>query len=131
MTQPIIVGSIIGGQPKKRYWTPDGREITAQPNTHGTSDGGIRDANLDKGWLASKPTELKLYCPHCDMWHDTKDEVAKCGAKKKAIENKYKREAKKTIGKEVADKDKEIENLRAEMAEIKDLLNKMVAKGVK
>ena len=83
--------------------------------------GGTRDANLDKGWLLQMPTELILYCTHCDLWHDTESEIAKCGQKKKASEAKYARIAKKeTKG------DDRVEKLESEMSEIKDMLRQLL-----
>ena len=130
MVDTLIIGDKVGGQPKQRYWTPDGREILTAANMHGTSDGGVRDANYDKGWLPSKPTELKLYCPHCDRWHNTKAEVAQCGAKRKVFDDKQMKWAKRHIPKDGNGKG-EIDSLKAELAEMKKLLNKLVARKEK
>ena len=130
MADALIIGDRIGGQPKQRYWTPDGREILTAANMHGTSDGGVRDANYDKGWLPSKPTELKLYCPHCDRWHDTKVEVTNCGEKKATSSARYMKWAKKNTPKDGNGKG-EIDGLKAELAEMKKLLNKLVARKEK
>ena len=94
----------IGGIPRQRYWTPDGREIRAIPSMREYLDrsvnppvSGIRDANMDRGWLLQKPPILKPYCPHCDNWHDTQKEIDACGKAKKAFQNKYNRLAKKEL----------------------------------
>ena len=83
-----------GGQPRKTYYTPDGRKIRAIPSMReyqmkhedGTMETGERDANYDKGWLDQMPTVLKLYCKHCDKWHDTEKEIEDCGLKHKKLE---------------------------------------------
>lgn len=136
MTQPLIIGESIGGQPRKKYWTPDGRELLKAPNMRGTTNGGVRDANYDFGWLPVKPTELKPYCPYCDKWHDTQEEIKECGKAKKVLESQYAKLAKKMRGKETEDKDREIDTLKkqiekqsAEMVEIKALLTKLVKGG--
>ena len=95
-----------GGQPKTTYWTPDGRKIRAMPDMHEYTrrdkdgkviDSGVRDANLDKGWLNYKPTSLQLFCPHCDRWHMTKADVDTCGKSKKRVILKAERLAKKEM----------------------------------
>ena len=84
----------IGGQPKTTYWTPDGRILKVAPSWHEYVQkddkgkviaSGIRDANLDKGWLLQKPTNLQIYCPHCDQWHKTQKEIAECERRHSAI----------------------------------------------
>lgn len=84
----------IGGQPKTKYWTPDGRVMLVAPSWHEfvqrdrngkVITSGIRDVNLDRGWLMQKPEILKPYCPHCDMWHDTLKEVAACQVKRQSL----------------------------------------------
>jgi hypothetical protein len=78
-----------GGVARQTYYTPDGRVIKAIPIINNyvlkdkngkTTGGGVRDANLDKGWTLQKPTILKLFCATCDRWHDTKVQVAACKA---------------------------------------------------
>lgn len=126
MTNPLIVGDSIGGQPKTRYWTPDGRELLRAPCMRGTTKGEVRDANLDFGWLTEKPTELKLYCAHCDKWHDTSKEIVACGEKKKATEAKFLRLAQKMSKNEVSEKSKEIDSLRSEIEELKNMVSKLI-----
>lgn len=126
MTDPLLMVTDIGGQPKQKYWTPDGREILAAPNMHITNMGTVRDANFDKGWLPAPPTELKPYCEYCDRWHDTEEEVEKCGRRKKASDKRYLKWAKNKLRKDSADKDEEIEGLKSEISDIKKLLEKLV-----
>jgi len=116
MAEVLIIGESIGGQPKTRYWTPDGRELLKSPCMRTTSNGGVRDANYDFGWLPVKPTVLKPYCPNCDKWHDTEEEIKECGKRKKAMEAKYTKLAKKQIkteGKDVETLTKQVEELTA------------------
>ncbi len=118
----------IGGQKKQTYWTPDGRKVQTLPSMHEwvrknrdgkIIDGGIRDANLDKGWLLQPPTELKLYCPNCDKWHDTKQEVAKCGKARERLVARH-------TPKSPSEKSDEIDQIRTELAEVKQLLTRLL-----
>ena len=81
------VSGVWGGPQKQRYYTPTGEEVYSIPSwrefTRKGPDGkileqGTRDANLDKGWSLSLPTELKVACPGCSKWHDTQEEVDAC-----------------------------------------------------
>lgn len=127
-------GGVTGGARKMRYWTPDGREILAVPSMRTyrmTQSGieGIRDANLDKGWLMQPPTDPKPYCPHCTNWHDTLEEVKECGAKKKAMQARYDKAAKKTIrseGGEVAELKEKVSGLETDISDIKSMLTKIL-----
>jgi hypothetical protein len=102
-----ISGSI-GGQPKMRYYTPDGRVIFAHPSMrewrgkdgNGNVISGIRDANLDKGWMMTPPEHPKMYCAGCDKWHDTKEDIDKCIKRKKAFQDKWDKMAAKQIKQE-------------------------------
>ena len=115
------------GQPKQKYWTPDGREILSSPSIHGQSDGSTRDANLDKGWLLVPPTKKKLYCPFCQRWHDTKVQITTCGKNRSTFVSKH---AKKAIS-EFKKTENENETLRQEVAELKELVNKLLkSKGM-
>jgi len=126
----------IGGIPKTTYWTPDGREIKAFPCMRTfvmKKDGkvigdGVRDANLDKGWLTQKPTELKLTCTYCDKWHDTKEEITQCGAKHRAFDEKWAEKARKMKKDESNDLKSEVEELKSDMTEIKSMLMKLLEK---
>ena len=116
----------IGGLPRKTYYTPDGREIKAIPSLREYAkkdkkgeiiERGTRDANLDKGWLETIPQELKLYCAGCDMWHDTQEEVDAC------MEKKDKR-IKELGGKLIKQETDDIDTLKKEVAELRELLQK-------
>ncbi len=81
------LGGDIGGLERRTYYTPDGRRIRAIPGWRQfvrkdaagkVIDSGTRDANLGKGWLLEPPKELKLYCRHCDRWHDTEAAIEAC-----------------------------------------------------
>lgn len=120
----------IGGQPKQTYWTPDGRPIRAMPDMHEWAkkdnkgvviENGVRDANLDKGWLLSKPTELKLYCPHCDLWHNEKSEIIKCERSRSKLIAKHTKQAKKDLS-----GNGRLNKLENDMDEIKNLLTKLL-----
>ncbi len=133
MTSPLVGTEIIGGPQKRKYWTPDGREILAVPSMRGyrsEKGDGVRDANLDNGWLLEKPVNPKLRCPHCDKWHDKKVEIIKCGKDKKAVQLKFDAIAKRELTKNAIAKDTEIGSLKAQVDELKDLVNKLLAKGV-
>ena len=123
----FIKAGDIGGQPKHTYWTPDGREIRALPDMHEyslrdaggkTIRSGVRDANLDKGWLLQKPTELKPYCPHCDAWHDNQEGIDVCGRKKSTFMAKCIKETK-----EEPDR---LTKLESDMSELKGLLKQLM-----
>lgn len=128
----VAMVEVIGGTKKTRYWTPDGREILAVPSMRNwvkkkdgkVIDSGIRDANLDGGWLLQPPTEPKLRCYFCDRWHDTQKEIDACGAKKKAFDNKWAKKVKRLRSKEGG----ELEDVKAEVAEIKNLLMQLLGK---
>jgi len=126
MTQPLIMEGSIGGIPRHKYWTPDGREIRAIPCMRITSRGEVRDANYDRGWLQAPPENPKLYCSYCDMWHDTQTEIVECGKKKSDSEKKYMKWAKNKFRKERVEKNDEVDALRAELAEMKEMMAKLL-----
>ena len=77
----------IGGLPKTTYYLPDGRIVRMTPNLREYNlrdkagniiSTGKRDANLDKGWLLSRPAILKPHCVACGEWHDTQEQVERC-----------------------------------------------------
>jgi len=118
-----ITGSL-GGQPKRTYYTPDGRVIKALPDIHAYRKGqesGERDANYDKGWLPTMPSTPELYCPHCDRWHPTQEEVDKCGEKKKRFDTKWQKKAAKEVN-----PDARIEALESELSDIKGMLKQLL-----
>jgi len=133
----ITRGEVTGGVKKIQYWTPDGREMWAVPSLRGyrrilnkkVIGEGIRDANLDKGWLLRPPAELKPYCPHCDKWHDTQKEINACRVNRKAFDEKYMKKAKKEVGSsEVAELRAEVTGIKSDMSDIKDMLTQLLAK---
>lgn len=121
-----------GGQPRKTYYTPDGRIIKAIPSTReyqsknddGSIDIGERDANYDKGWLDTMPAELKLYCKHCDKWHDTEQEIEDCYLKHKKLETWGMQMARKMHPKDFEAADK-IANLEDQIAKLTKLVEAM------
>lgn len=141
-SQGVAISGDIGGTKRRRYWTPDGREIWAVPAMRTYRkiankkivDEGLRDANLDRGWLLEKPTVLKPYCPACDGWHDTQEEVEACIAKKEAFDSKWAKKAQKMKrqedGGEEVDKIKaEVSEIKSDMADIKNMLAQLLGKG--
>lgn len=122
----------IGGLPRTTYYTPDGRVIRAIPSIREyvvkdkdgkVSGKGIRDANLDRGWLLSPPSVRKLPCRWCDRWHDTPEEVDACHHQQSTLVDG---EAVKAKQKEV----NEVVALKNEVAELRAMLSKfMEAKG--
>ena len=126
-----------GGIRKQRYWTPDGRMIIAIPNIREfvtkdnngrVVDQGIRDANLDKGWVQQKTQVLKLFCQTCDRWHDTQAEVDECKAVETAKIVKFETQAKTERIKEQQDKDLRIEALEGQIAELTAMVKKFMEK---
>ena len=96
------VSPVWGGPQKQRYYTPTGEEVFSIPSwrefIRKGPDGkiveqGTRDANLDKGWSLSLPTELKVACPGCSKWHDTEEEVDACVEKKAVLVAQWERKA--------------------------------------
>jgi hypothetical protein len=123
-----------GGQPKITYWTPDGRQIRAMPDMHEYArkdakgkviESGLRDANLDKGWLTSKPQILQKYCPGCDKWHQTDVEVKECIRKKNALVSKHSKIAKKELKQS---DDSRLDKLESDMGELKDMFKQLMEK---
>lgn len=134
------VGGVTGGAKKQRYWTPDGREIWAEPAMRTwvkrnakreTIDSGTRDANLDSGWLLQPPTNPKPYCSGCDKWHDTQEEINGCLAKKQAFTERWEKKAramKKKEGGEVEEIKEDVEELKSDMSDIKSMLKRLLEK---
>ena len=131
----------IGGLKKKRYWTPDGREIMAVPAMRDfmrKKDGkviesGTRDANYDKGWLDHQPneTEIKLRCIYCDKWHDTEEEIKACAKKKKKFDEKYMKLAKKDAEKDNSDYEERLAKLEEKVEGSLSRIEEMLAKVLK
>jgi len=112
----------------QHYWTPDGREIVTMPSwreyqkrdAKGNQHGGIRDANLDKGWLLAPPQKPMVGCPHCDKWHETKKEVVECGVAKAKLTRKWDKWAKRN------NKQTDTGDLEAQIRELQALVGRLV-----
>lgn len=129
----VAVSGDIGGARKQIYYTPDGREVHAVPamRTYRMSKSGlegIRDANLDKGWLLQPAVVAKPHCPHCDNWHDNKEEMDACGAKKRAFQKKWDDKARKMKRQdgEANDVENRLETVENGLTEIKDMLKALI-----
>lgn len=124
-----------GGVPKKRYWTPDGREIINVPAMRTFNivkegrviSSGIRDANLDNGWLEQKPEVLKLYCPYCDKWHDTQEEVDGCGKRKGKFNKHWEKKAREEL-KQGMPSNSEIDEINDKIAHLTKLVELLLEK---
>ena len=112
----------IGGLPRQTYFTPDGRVIKAIPalreyvikDKEGkVTDSGMRDANLDRGWLLKPPVNPKLFCQGCDRWHDTPEEVEECGHQQNGFIEKIGVKAKKEEFDKVSALEQQVANLTA------------------
>jgi len=133
-SQGATISGDIGGVKKQRYYTPDGREVLAVPSMKNwvrregkkVLDSGIRDANLDNGWLLQPPTKLKLHCDYCDRWHDTQKEIDACGAKKKVFDDKWAEKVKKLRHKDDGDLRDEVSELKSDMSDIKSMLSQLL-----
>ena len=133
------VGGVWGGPRKQRYYTPTGVEVLAIPSwrefVRKGPDGkileqGTRDANLDKGWSLSLPTELKVACPGCSKWHDTQEEVDACVDTKDAQMAQWQKEDDDARAEQNnPDVDERLGKLEEGLSDIKTLLQQ--ALGVK
>ena len=127
-SQGVAGVKISGGPPKQRYFTPSGEEVFAipakrdyqvkDPATGKVLRRGQRDANLDKGWTLTMPTELKIHCTGCRKYYDTEEEVAEC-LRLRAI-NAAKWEAR--ASNEAMDTDERLGKLEEGLSDIKALL---------
>jgi len=135
--QGHAIGKVWGGPTKKKYYTPDGRVIFATPSEREyvirDADGnvieqGIRDANYDKGWRETPPSESerKLYCKYCDRWHDTEKEIEECGISRKKLETWGLQQARKLHPKDFEKYDK-IMALEERVDNIDAKLDKIIA----
>ena len=124
-----------GGVPKTTYYTPDGRTKQAIPNIREyirrdingkVLTKGVRDANLDNGWLLTKPAVLKPFCKGCSRWHDTQTEVDACVIKQKDYLQRMEEFARKELHKETQFKDQTIDNLSKEVSELKEMVKKLL-----
>lgn len=117
----------IGGLSRTTYYTPDGRVIKAVPDMRSyvrrdkngnVIESGTRDANLDKGWFLQMPKEKKLFCPHCDMWHDNQVEVQTCEIQQRKMIEKYANQAKKEETDRTTDLEAQVAELKATVAKL-------------
>ena len=128
------VGGIWGGPQKQRYYTPTGEEVYSIPSwrefTRKGPDGrvleqGTRDANLDKGWSLSLPTELKVACAGCGKWHDTDGEVDDCIDTRTAQMAQWQKEdAAARAEQNNADVEGRLDKLEEGLSDIKSLLQR-------
>lgn len=130
----------IGGLKYQTYWTPSGDMRRAVPsmrdfvrkNAKGEIiEQGTRDANLDKGWLLTKPEILKIHCLFCDKWHDTQDEVDACQEielpKKIEFDRKITAQAREEMAEEAKNQTIVISKLEAKVAELTKLVEGFLA----
>ena len=124
----------IGASPRKRYYTPDGRVIFSIPAIRDyvrkDRDGkiieqGTRDANLDKGWFLQKPQVLKMFCRHCDEWHDTQVEIDACAVRMSKMIEFHATKAREEMVEENANKDIRIEALSQKVEALTALVEKL------
>ena len=126
------VSGVWGGPQKQRYYTPTGEDVFSIPSwrefTRKGPDGrileqGTRDANLDKGWSLSPPTELKVACSGCGKWHDTDEEVNACIETRSAQVARWQKEDDNARAeKNNADVEGRIDKLEEGLSDIKELL---------
>ena len=126
------VSGVWGGPQKQRYYTPTGEEVYSIPswrefNRKGPDgkilEQGTRDANLDKGWSLSLPTELKVACSGCGKWHDTEEEVNACIETRSAQVARWQKEDDNARAeKNNADVEGRLDKLEEGLSDIKDLL---------
>ena len=124
----------IGGLRRQVYYTPDGRVIRAFPDTREyvlkdkagkVVKSGIRDANLDRGWLLSPLTAPKPFCGNCGRWHDTQAEVEACGLR----QNSFIAQAERLARQEEADKTSALEKQVAKLTALVEKLSREVQIG--
>jgi hypothetical protein len=136
----IARGQVWGGPQKTRYYTPWGEEIWSVPSMRDwvrkDANGrvvaqGARDANLDKGWTLSPPTEPKQHCAGCDAWHDTEEETAACVVAKSDAAEAWDKKARlmrakeSGVGTDDSTSDR-LEQLEGGQARIEGLLTKLL-----
>jgi len=108
--------------PRTRYFTPDGREEFKIPQHRERRDGVVYDIFIAQGYTLTPPTNLKPYCPSCDMWHDTQEEVDACVEKRSKFMASMNRKASRELLKERKEKDTQITNLEAKVDKLTKLL---------
>lgn len=118
------------GIPKTRYYTPDGREKWKIPQHHTRQDGAVYDIFLAQGYTLTPPTNPKLRCLGCDMWHDTPEEVEACVKEKKKLVASMNRRAERELAKEQRGKDMKIADLEAKVDKLTKLLEENLGKKI-
>ncbi len=108
--------------PRTRYYTPDGREQLKIPQHRERGDGVVYDVFIAEGYTLTPPVNPKPYCPGCDKWHDTQEEVDACVGKKRKFAEAMQKKAERELGKEHQAKDKEIADLTAKVDKLTKLL---------
>jgi len=81
---------------------------------------GIRDANLDKGWLLSPPQALKVFCRWCDRWHDQAEDIAACRQEKDVWEDGLAQRTQKEV------KDDAVASLEQQVADLTALVKQLM-----
>lgn len=114
------------GVPRKRYFTPDGREELKIPLYRTRSDGIVYDVFLAEGYTEIPPQNPKLYCKGCDRWHDRQEEVNDCIDKKNKYAEAMQRKAEAEYAKENQDKDNKIATLEARLKKLEALLGEKI-----
>lgn len=142
-TSGAALANTWGGPQKQMYYTPSGEEVWAIPGlrqwVRKDENGrvvasGTRDANLDKGWTTTPPTELKLNCGACSYWHDTEDELVACKEKRDATARAWEKKASAQHARETAtvdnsDTSDRLDKLEEGMDEIKTMLKQALGAG--
>ena len=132
-SQGTALAGVWGGPQKQSYYTPSGDEVYAIPAIREwvRKDGrgkieaqGERDANLDKGWTLTPPTELKIHCAGCDKWHDADEEVEACIDRKRQSEAQW--EARARQQKSNPGQGEEVTALTAKVTELTALVEKLL-----
>lgn len=116
--------------PRQRYYTPDGREQWKIPQHRTRSDGVVYDIFLAQGYLLTPPEKPKLYCPGCDNWHDTEEEVDACVKAKAKFKTSMFKKAEQELAKEQKGKDKAIAELEAKVDKLTKLLEAKLGKEI-
>ena len=110
------------GVPRKKYYTPDGREELKIPQYHTRSDGVVYDVFLTEGYTETPPQNPKLYCAGCDRWHDTQTEVDACIKKRTDFIIAMEKKAQEEMKTSQQAKDKEVADLTAKVDRLTKLL---------
>jgi hypothetical protein len=121
-TSGAAMSQMPSGIPRKRYFTPDGREEWKVPQYRIRQGGEVYDIFLDDGYSLTKPEHPKPYCAGCDRWHDTQEEVDNCIKEKKKREKVWERKARAELKKTQVEKDKKIAELEKKIDKLTKLM---------